>query len=66
MTYAIMDTFINSMQLFMDTHDAWENNATGLFMKIGNIYKQLDNTHLSVPEHSYQNDTYSYQFCCII
>ena len=35
-------------------------------MMFGNIYEQLDNMHISAPEHSYQNDKYSYEFCCNI
>ena len=36
------------------------NNATRIFLKFGNAYEQLGNTHISVPEHSYQYDKYSY------
>ena len=51
---AFMDMFINTMQfLVVDTHDS---NATRIFTKFGNVYGQLDNMHISVPEHSYQND----------
>ena len=42
------------------------NNATRLFMMIGNNYEWLDNIHISVPEYNYQNDKYPYQFHCII
>ena len=34
------------------------NKATRIFMKFGNVYEQLDNMHISVPEHSYQDDKY--------
>ena len=46
---AIMKTFINTMQ-FCDC----DSNATGISTKFRNIYEQLDNTHISVPEDSYQ------------
>ena len=56
--YAIMDMFMNTMQLFglwiLKTHRS--NNATRIFMKFGNVYEQLDNMHISIPEHSYQYD----------
>ena len=32
------------------------NNATRIFTNFGNIYEQLDNMHISVPEYSYQYD----------
>ena len=29
-------------------------------------HEQLDNMHISVPEHSYPYGKYSHEFCCII
>ena len=52
-----MDTFINTMH-FCDR----DSNATGIPMTFRNIYGQLDNMHISVAEHSYQNDKYAYRF----
>ena len=43
-----------------------DSSATRIFTKFGNVYEQLDNMHINVPEHSYQNDKYSYEFHCII
>ena len=43
-----------------------DNNATGIFMKFGNVYEQLNDMHITVPGHCYQNDKYSYEIHCNI
>ena len=42
------------------------NSATRIFTNFGYVYEQLDNMHISVPEHSYQYDKYSHEFHCIM